>query len=909
MSYFHARNTAPERSGGERDRKSACAFERVKRSSGFDHRKRLAFAFPLPFAFAFAAMALFVSLLVGTRAANAQQPLQPPPPPPASGAAVVPPRLKTDSPARYPEQALRDHVREKITVQLVLEIDANGTVKNATIETPAGHGFDEAAASAASSLVFDPATKSGAPVAAKIRYSYTFEPPAARVVGKILRQPNEAPIEGATIVVRSAAQPNAAAPFAERTTTSAADGTFRVENLPAGKVRVHVSARGRKDEDADVDLEPGDEAQVVLRLSPVDAPPPPVTAEGPVEEVRVKGERPPREVTKHSIPREEIAVIPGTNGDALRSLQNLPGVARPPPFGGQLVVRGSAPQDTNYFVDGTNIPLIYHFGGLSSVVPTEVLDRIDFYPGNYGAQYGRGMGGVVDVAARGPKNDGKLHAMAQVDFIDARVLVERSIGSGWSFLVAGRRSYFDLWLGPILEASAGVSTAPRYYDWQVMLKKELGPDHDLRFLFFGSDDRLEIFGSTGGDFALGGGIRAKVAFWRIQARYQYRISAKTRFTAVTAIGNDTIEFGFGSSFADYTTTPISARGEISHRFAKQVTANVGIDILDNPYNLKLRFPRPSRPGSPDAGFNQPQLTQNISNSVYTPAAYAELELTPFKGSRIIPGVRADYTKEIKHWDVAPRIVVRQDISNGKPRTTLKGGVGIYYQPPFFLEVDPVFGTPNLKTNRSVHYSAGMEQELGSHVQVSVEGFYKALDRLVVQDLGNTGDGRVFGAEWLIRWQNDPKMFGWLAYTLMRSERRETEQERLSLFQYDQTHILTAILSRDLGKGWRLGGRFRLVSGNLYTSQHYGALDVDRASYLPVSASPQFDARLGAFHQLDVRLDKVWTTRLVKITGYIDIQNIYFHRSPEGVGYNYNYTQSQPVQGLPILPIIGVRGDL
>ena len=65
-------------------------------------------------------------------------------------------------------------------------------------------------------------------------------------------------------------------------------------------------------------------------------------------------------------------------------------------------MRGSAPEGTAYFVDGSDVPLIYHFGGLSSVVPTELLDQIDFYPGNFSARYGRKMGGVVDVALRKP---------------------------------------------------------------------------------------------------------------------------------------------------------------------------------------------------------------------------------------------------------------------------------------------------------------------------------------------------------------------------------------------------------------------------------------------------------------------------------------------------------------------------
>jgi TonB family protein len=825
---------------------------------------------------------------------------------------ITMPRLLSESPAHYPEQALKDKVTAKVTVNLILELDANGRVQNATVPEPQGHGFDEAAASAASGLVFAPATRNGTPIAAKIKYSYAFEPPGGRITGKILRSANDAPIEGAMVIVTDAAGP--------REVTTGPDGSYRVENVAPGKVHVHVEAKHRKVEDLDEDIGPGEEASVVLRLEPIEeAPPPPPPGQAPdepIEEVRVKGAKPPREVTKRTISREEMALMPGTNGDALRSLQNLPGVARPPPFGGQLAVRGSAPQDTNYFVDGTNIPLIYHFGGLSSVLPTEVLDRIDFYPGSYSTQYGRGMGGIIDVAVRSPKDDGKVHGMAQVDLIDARVVAERSLGKGWSFLVGGRRSYFDLWLGPILKASAGVSTAPRYYDYQVMLNKKFGPDHELRFFFFGSDDRLEIFSSDlGGDFVLGGGIRAATTFWRVQARYFNKINDKTRITAVAAIGQDYLNFGFGSNYLDLTITPISGRAEVSHRIARPVTVNLGIDILHSPFDIGVRFPRPQRPGVPDSGLNNPQVTQQTSGGTYTPATYAEFEVQPWTGARLVPGLRVDYLKftetqtHTSGWDISPRITARQDLTTTGPKTTLKGGVGVFYQPPQPQEMDFVFGRQNLKTNRSVHYTAGLEQEVGPNLHVSVEGFYKALDRLVVQDLGNTGDGRVYGSEWLVRWQDDPKMFGWLAYTLMRSERRENEAEDLHLFQYDQTHILTALLSRQLGDGWRVSGRFRLVSGNLYNANNYGPVDLDRATYQPVASFPQYGSRLGAFHQLDFRVDKTLEAKPLKLSIYLDIQNIYFHRSQEGVSYNFNYTQSAPVLGLPILPILGLRGDL
>ena len=393
---------------------------------------------------------------------------QPPTPPPAT---VTPPVLKRDEGAIYPKRALADGIREHVDVILILEIDATGLVKRATVDKPVGHGFDEAAVAAASKLVFDPATRNGKPVAARIRFKYGFDVPAAALVGRLLDLKTGQGIAGAQIVARG---PDGR----EYATTTADGGRWSLPKIPAGKYNVTLSARGYRQQLADLDLNPGEETNVVQRMeqdasvppSPHGGNTPPPVASGaapppPIEEVVVKGVRPSREVTVRTLEQREMNRIPGTNGDALRSIQNLPGVARAPGLAGLLIVRGSAPQDTNYFVDGTLVPIVYHFGGLSSVVPTEMLEKIDFYPGNFSAQYGRVMGGIVDVGIKDPKKD-RLHGLAQADFIDARVLAEGPIGkTGWNFAVAGRRSYVDLWLKPALTAAgAGVTTAPGYYD-------------------------------------------------------------------------------------------------------------------------------------------------------------------------------------------------------------------------------------------------------------------------------------------------------------------------------------------------------------------------------------------------------------------------------------------------------------
>ena len=47
------------------------------------------------------------------------------------------------------------------------------------------------------------------------------------------------------------------------------------------------------------------------------------------------------------------------------------------------------------YAKGMSIPQIYHFGGIRSVIPTPVLQGIDFFPGNFAPEFGRATGGVI----------------------------------------------------------------------------------------------------------------------------------------------------------------------------------------------------------------------------------------------------------------------------------------------------------------------------------------------------------------------------------------------------------------------------------------------------------------------------------------------------------------------------------
>jgi TonB family protein len=827
---------------------------------------------------------------------------------PGPAASITMPVVKKNEGAAYPKQAIDEGFRETVEVAVLLDVDATGAVTRAVVEKPVGHGIDEAAVAAGQKLEFDPAVRAGKPVAVRnLRFVYTFTPPPAALTGRVLAAASDRPIGGATVTVRDAAG-------AERSVTTDAAGGWRVDGLAGGTYHVTIRATGRAVHEADEAVQLAEEVNSVDRLSPETLLAPPVADAGAdVEEVEVRGEKPPREVTKRTLEQREINRIPGTNGDAIRSLQNLPGVGRPPGLAGLLIVRGSAPQDSQYFVDGTPVPIVYHFGGLSSVVPTEMLNRLDFYPGNFSAQYGRAMGGVVDIGLIDPAKD-RIHGLAEVDLLDSRLLVQGPIfDTGWRFAVAARRSYLDVWLGPFLKAvDSSVSISPVYYDYQAILQRDLGKRSSIRFAFFGSDDTIALLNqnTSSSEPELAGSLSTHTGFWRGQAIYKNRFSDDTEFKIVGSIGRDAISFKAGNLFFNLVDYPITSRVELSQKLGAALTMNVGLDIIDAPYTATAHLPPFPKPGQPPSGpFSAQQaLTTAVSASVYEPAIYAEWEATPWRGARIVPGIRLDYTKDTGAWDVDPRIVVRQDVTTS-PRTTLKGGVGLFSQPPQAQETNAVFGTPGLTDNRAVHYDVGVEREFTRHIDASLEGFYKQLDHLASQGIGSTGSGVIYGAETLIRYKPDAHFFGWLAYTLSRSLTRDAPGMPLLLSQYDETHILTVLGSYRLGRGWEFGARYRLTSGYMYTPETYGFYDENIGTYLSQQAYPAFGSRLPLFHSLDLRVDKTWKFGWGQIGAYLDVLNVYNNGNVDGIGYNFNSTRTSFVGDLPFLPSLGLRVEM
>jgi hypothetical protein len=274
-------------------------------------------------------------------------------------------------------------------------------------------------------------------------------------------------------------------------------------------------------------------------------------------------------------------------------------------------------------------------------------------------------------------------------------------------------------------------------------------------------------------------------------------------------------------------------------------------------------------------------------------------------------VRADFYPYSDDVTIDPRFTVRYEVT---PKTALKGGVGLYSQPPEYWQMIPGIGNPDLEPYRATQTSLGVEQRVGSSLKLGVEGFYKWLENRVVSTptggpphFVNDGEGRIFGTEVSGEFSPQAGTFGYLSYTLSKSERRDLDGDWRP-FDQDQTHILALAAGHDLGAGWNVGARFRYVTGNPSTPVTGSVYDARNGVYVPIYG-PVNSERDPAFHQLDVRVEKQFRLGTGSVAIYLDLQNAYNSTNQEGVRYSYDYRQKEALSGLPFFPNLGVRGEL
>ncbi len=900
------------------------------------------------------------------------------------------PQLVSGADPIYPAEADASGRGGEVVLRIL--IDDEGRVSRIDVAQTAaldstdllGAAFDWAALGAATNFEFAPATfclskaaanntvdtQCGMPGAVALDYKTTFA-----VQQKVVEVPTEAPaetaarggvlnvdgvvreagnkdaLEGVEVSIEVPKQNAAALPpdqaYDVITVTTGPDGHFELRGVPAGKRRIDFTLSNYEPSYVDETVSDTERTSLIVYLTP---------RESNRFETVVRRKRAQKDVAKVSLSRDEVKRVPGTFGDPLRVIENLPGLARAPFIGGALIVRGANPDDTGVYFDGVEIPLLYHFGGLTSVVNAEFLEDIAFYPGGFGAQYGRATAGIVDVKSRELKFKG-FRGYAEADLIDSGFFFAGPLQLGelpkLTFAVAARRSYIDALLPLALDAfigpgGQGVVATPVYWDYQLKVESKPITNNTLSLFVFGSDDNLKVL-QRGVAQSLSVGFHQQ--FHRVVGRWDYKLSSQLQHTFTPYFGTTRIELNASNAGTQGPNIGLQAvldfynwgaRDQTTWTLSDAVTVRGGLDYLGQTFGVDFDVPLPVEIGSFPRVFPRLEGSNQKFGShgfVNATALWMEAELSPLKGLRIIPGVRAELTvftflpdtsllgsetqtSSADQFHVDPRLVARYEVL---PKTVFKGALGVYRDQPSGQQLSASLGNPDLVEPRAVQIIGGVEQGLTDNINLDVQIYYTNRDLLVqnsskvrTSDDGsgdtnplfydNGGRGQTLGAEILLRHEITPYLYGWVAYTLSRSEEDLDENSsRRFLTQFDQTHILTVVAQTNLPYGFTLGGRFRVVTGNPTATPLGSVHDLDTTDYLQLGSTPQ-SSRLPTFHQLDVRVDRKFVFETFTATAYLDMLNVYYAKNAEGLTSDYRSRDQAPIPGLPILPVIGASGE-
>ncbi len=816
----------------------------------------------------------------------------------------------------YPAEALAE--KKTARVVLIFDIGVDGTVSNATVASVPQPGFDESALAAVARLRFNPARQGEQPIPVRIQFAFNFAPPVEAVT---THAPTEQPVNFTGRVRERGTRRKlfgieVAIPALELTTITDAQGRFEFHGIPAGNQEVVIAASGYQRFSATELIEEGKKLEVAYLLRSLMTNP---------YEATVQGEAERKEISKTSISIEEVNRLPGTGGDALKVIEDLPGVARSSPAGGGLlIIRGSDPFDSLVFLDGLEIPLLYHFGALSSTVNPDLLSGIDYIPGNFSSAYGDMVGGLVSVKSRGLRDE--FHGYANLNLLESSILLEGPVPGipGLQFSLSGRRSYIDVILNAVFSGGdIGLTSAPRYYDAQVRLDyRPPGTNHSLQFIGLTSDDAISLLFKRplDSDPGVSGTVGAETGFSQFRLKDVWHSGAWTIDT-VAMYEHFLLKFGVGTTNLSIVSNNLELRSVIDYQLSPALVLSGGFDSHNVHANTSASIQasglaregdpnqvNPPRPGDPPITVSATPFNR------YSPAIFAEVRWHPIESILITPGVRFDsyiYTaQDHPARTISPRLTARWNITD---ELAVKGGVGLYTEGARNGDPSQAFGNPNILPEQALQVTAGGEWRPLPGLFISIEGFYKKLTSLVVASptsnisLDNNGIGRIYGVELLVRKELTDNLFGWIAYTLSRSQRIDQPGEQWRPFDLDQPSNLTIVASYKLPFGFQFGGRFRLISGNPDTpvigARYFASTD----TYSPIYGTTN-SSRLPLFHQLDLRVDKLWTFDQWTLDLYIDVLNVYNHRSIEGTQYSYDYSQSSYIQGLPVLPSLGLKGS-
>jgi hypothetical protein len=628
------------------------------------------------------------------------------------------------------------------------------------------------------------------------------------------------------------------------------------------------------------------------------------------EEVVVTAHRERPQAIQASVSQAEIKEIPGTFGDALRAVQNLPGVGLTSDLSGQLLVQGAGPNDNLYLVDGIPWPIPFHFGGLVSTVSPELLEKVDLYEAGYGARWGGSLASVVDATTVAPPTD-RLHVDLDLGLLQSSGALAGPVGLGdATFTLTGRRSYFDLVGGPF-----GYGNLPTYWDSQGVLDFSLDRGNSFHGLFMASDDAFNYTfappaNNSSSGVGFGGSLEYDVGFqsggvsWINTSLPNFKSTLtpflfhKDQITQLYATSSGTAG---GDTLADNTfQTTYGIKEEAVWNAGSWLGAKhevgAGGDAELSDYSFFGVLPRLTYTPSASVCITcLPTVNSTVASQGFAGYAYLQDRVQFNDAWALTLGLHYDSSTLVADGEVGPRASLEW-----KPVAADKWTLawGLYDQAPNSMQVNPQYGNPGLEPESAEHTALSYEHDFNPHLTGKADVYYKTLTELVVTDgaenpdiYDNKGVGDVKGLDLDLKEDLGKRLFAWATYSLSNSDRLNLPSQAWGLYEYDQPNIFNLVGSYCPDTRWTFGGKFRYNSGNLY---------------LPVGDTVYTGSyRLPNYARLDLRAERAWRFDTWSLTAYLEVLNV-TGRKNIAQEYVNSKGQTDEVPDLPRLPNIGME---
>ena len=602
-------------------------------------------------------------------------------------------------------------------------------------------------------------------------------------------------------------------------------------------------------------------------------------------------------VSSTSLRDNEIYSIPGSGGDPVRVVNRLPGVSTLAGFLPYVIVRGAAPGNTGYFLDGTRVPILFHVAIGPSVIHPLLIDSVDFYPSGAPVRLGRYTSGMIEAKTRPGKRD-RVHGAVEIRLTDAGLLLEVPISrplvdkdckpprrkcekgdARGALTLAGRYSYTALILNA-LQSAARI----QYWDYYGRFEHDVGKRSTYTASALGSFDNLGTTETETGDEQ----TILRFSFHRFENRIK-------QYMRRGGLGNYVLTFGFDQTgISEIRTNEYQLNPRVNYVIPTRLpTVTVGFGL-----DQQLQFFRLNNTNPMGGNFSAEDLALLFSER-FVSATGGFFDVRVQKGIvEFRPGIRADLyaqvgsspyiptARTVTHaFGVDPRVVIREKVAR---RWTLEQTAGLFHQPPSFPI--PVPGVESFGfergLQRNLQGSFGYEFEvLEDRLMLHQDAYVGYLSNLQDYELGEELEdnpvteledvisqvtGWAYGLETMLKLTPGRRMYGWIAYTLSRAT-RNFAVGGTAPSNWDQRHILNLVLGYQISHKWRFGAGVHYHSGRPWTAPQEGQ------STLQALGTNRNNARLPPFFQLDLRAERIWRWPKWQLSAMLDIANATYSR--------------------------------